>query len=186
MAKKCKTCANDGVYGIEDAKYIEVASAVVGAFVSGKVDEMIVNDADGVPKDNYFSNNPTVKNAAFVVAGVALTAFMPGEMALGAGIGMATYGGYNLITELMNKDATVSGLTYRRSGNIASIENRMQKDALGLRPANIAYQGSNNKRDEFIARMRERETNQNQNRVKIPTPDVQEVYAESILEGIAL
>jgi hypothetical protein len=178
MATKCKTCANGGVYGFDNAPYIETISAIIGAVVTGKVDEMIVMETDGTAKDNYLANNPTIKDAAGVAAGVALTALVPGEMAMGGGIGIATYFGYNLVTKLMNKEPSVTGLTtYRRPGNIASIHNRTSPNNLGLNPANITstYSPSNNERAILLARMRanRQENQRSANRVKIPEPQAQ-------------
>ena len=136
---KCKKCTSkSGVHGLEDAPYMEIASAVVGGVVMGKIDELATTNADGTMKDNYFANNPTIKNAAYLAAGIALTAFMPGEYAKGAGIGIATYSGYQLVQEFM-KPAAVSGLTWKPPTNIAGVNGlRTLPGNYGIAPTNIA------------------------------------------------
>jgi len=142
---KCKKCASSqGVYGFEDAPYMEIASAVVGAIVSGKVDEMITTDATGATKDNYLTNNPNIKSAAFLAAGIGLTAFMKGEMYKGAGIGLATYGAYQLYQTAMAP--AVTGLSFMPPRNIAGVNGmiRTLPGNYGIAQPNIgSVQGSN-------------------------------------------
>lgn len=154
---KCKSCSGGGVNGIEDAKYTAVAAAVVGAVITGRIDQAITTNADGTKKVNFLADNPMAKNAAFIAAGLAITAFMPGEMYAGLGIGWAAYGGYNLVEELMKKDdvvAGVYGLKMRPPTNIAGVHGqqnglRTLPGNYGISPSLIAgvncnnYQGSN-------------------------------------------
>ena len=143
---KCKKCtSNQGVYGFEDAPYMEIASAVVGAIVTGQVDKMITTTDTGAAKDNYLTNNPNIKNAAFVAAGVTLTAFMKGEMYKGAGIGLATYGAYKLYETAMST-AGVSGLAFMPPRNIAGVNGmiRTLPGNYGVAQPNIgSFKGSN-------------------------------------------
>jgi hypothetical protein len=156
MAKKtCKTCAaSGGVYGFDNAPYMEIASAVAGAVVLGKVDEMVTTEDDGTAKDNYFANNPTIKNVAYVAAGVAMTALLPGEMYKGVGIGMAAYGGYALVTDLMKTDAVsgINGLKFVPPRNIAAVNGlRTLTGNYGVAPGLIAgYEGSNYAKEQVI------------------------------------
>jgi len=147
---KCKSCASKShqVYGFEDAPYIEIAAAVVSNYAAGKVDEMLTTDETGAPKPGFLTDNPMVKNAAFIVAGVGLTAFMKGEMYKGAGIGLAAYGGMELITGLM-KPATVTGLRWQPPQNIAGM--RTLPGNYGIAPNLVAgYQGSNYAQEELF------------------------------------
>lgn len=143
---KCKKCtASQNVNGFEDAPYMEIASAVVGAIVTGQVDKMITTTDTGTTKDNYLANNPNIKNAAFLAAGVTLTAFMKGEMYKGAGIGLATYGAYKLYETAMS-NAGVSGLAFMPPRNIAGVNGmiRTLPGNYGVAQPNIgSFQGSN-------------------------------------------
>lgn len=99
----CKTCRqNAGVYGMEDIPYTEIASAIVAAIATAQIDKAVTTNADGTAKDNFLANNPMMKNALYLVGGGLLTS-MDGEMYKGAGVGMATYGGFNLVQGLMEQ-----------------------------------------------------------------------------------
>jgi hypothetical protein len=149
MAKGCKKCSA-GVYGIDDAPYMEIAGAVLGGVLTGKVDEMATQNEDGTPKDNYFANNPTIKNVAYLAGGIGITAFIPGGLdpamrktLTGVGMGVATYAGYQLVQEFMKPDS-VSGLVWKPPTNINGL--RTLPGNYGIAPTNIAginYQGSN-------------------------------------------
>jgi hypothetical protein len=139
---RCKKCtAKSGVYGIEDAAYIEVASAVVGATVMGRVDQMATQDEAGAPRDNFLANNPMAKNALYVAAGLGITAFMQGEMYKGLGIGVAAYGGYNLVEGFLQPDTTttVNGLKFMPPRNIAGVHGlRTLPGNYGVAPSIVA------------------------------------------------
>jgi hypothetical protein len=110
--KKCKTCSKDaGVYGIDDIPYTEIVSAVVSAIATAQIDKAVTTNADGTAKENFLATNPMMKNALYLVGGGLLTS-MDGEMYKGAGIGMATYGGFNLVQGLMEQYMpTTNGVT---------------------------------------------------------------------------
>lgn len=114
---KCKSCAKkSGMHGIKKSRkmsvpYTEIATAIVAGYAAGYLDKMVKFEADGTPKTGYLAENPTIKNALGVAAGVALTAYMKDEASTGAGIGLAVYFGYQLIEGLMTP-ATVAGLAY--------------------------------------------------------------------------
>jgi len=153
---KCRTCASKQpatVMGFEDAPYIEIASAVAGAYASSYVGNMLTNNSDGTPKEGFLVDNPMVKSALFIGAGIGLTAFMKGDMYKGAGIGMATYGGFELITELMKPaDDAVTGLRWQPPTNIAGMNDgfRTLDGNYGIAPNIVAgYEGSNYAEEEM-------------------------------------
>lgn len=117
--KKCKKCSqSDSVAGIEDVKWAEMISATVAAIVANKVDNMLVQNADGTAKtEGYFVENPMAKNAMFAALGVGLASYMQDEYSQGAAIGLFAYGAYGLTMQLMDKYATptVSGM-YSKNG----------------------------------------------------------------------
>lgn len=101
----CKSCKNDaGVSGMDDIPTIEIASAIAAAIATNQIDKAVSLDENGTPKDNFFAKNPMAKNAAYVAAGIFLTT-MEGEIYKGAGVGMATYGGYNIVNGFLEKPA---------------------------------------------------------------------------------
>lgn len=150
---KCKSCVqkrNQAVYGFEDAPYIEIVSAVVSNYAAKKLDEMLTTDESGAPKEGFLTDNPMVKNAGYLAIGVGLTAFMKGEMYKGAGIGLAVYGGMELINSLMNP--AVTGLRWQPPQNIAGL--RTLPGNYGIAPNLVAghesgYQGSNYAQEEL-------------------------------------
>ena len=163
---KCKSCSKkNGVYGIEDAKYTAIAAAVVGAVLTGKIDEAATINADGTMKDNYFANNPTAKNAAYLAGAIAISAFMPGEMYQGAAMGVASYAGYQLVQEMMKPDTpVVAGLAFRPPTNIAGVHGqngrlRHLPGNYGIAPSLVAsvdtpYEASNINRSQVMQEAR--------------------------------
>ena len=154
---KCKTCATRrpvNVAGFEDAPYTEIASAVVSAYATDYVSTMLTSNSDGTPKEGFLVDNPMVKNALFVGAGIGLSAFMKGKAYMGAGIGMATYGGFKLIEELMTKEEpTVTGLRWSPPTNIAGMSNsglRHLDGNYGIAPNVVAGYGSNYAEEEMM------------------------------------
>ena len=154
---QCKKCASRQpvvVAGFEDAPYTEIATAVVTAYASDYVSNMLTHDADGVPKEGFLTDNPMVKNALFIAGGIGLSAFMKGKAYQGAGIGMATYGGFQLIQELMKEapDTGVTGLRWQPPTNIAGMSGgvRTLQGNYGIAPNIVAgYGGSNYAEEEF-------------------------------------
>ncbi len=122
---KCKTCKNKSSYvgGIEDIPYMEMIAATLSAVAAGKIDELLTTNSDGTPKVNTFTESPMIKNAAFIIAGLGLSAYLDDETAKSAGVGMVVYGGFNLIQSYMNPTA-VSGMAQmvgRPPRNIGSV-----------------------------------------------------------------
>lgn len=119
MAKKCSACSKKAaVGGFEDAPYTEIASAIVAGYAAGYVDKMLVTNPDGTAKTTgMLVENPPARAALFIAAGVALTAYMKDEMSKGAGIGLATYGGYQLIDYYMQQNAAANGVNYVYANN---------------------------------------------------------------------
>jgi len=157
---QCKKCASRQpvtVAGFEDTPYVEIASAVVSAYASDYVSNMLTHDADGVEKEGFLTDNPMVKNALFIAGGIGLSAFMKGEMYKGAGIGMATYGGFQLIQELMKEEPAttqgVNGLRWQPPTNIAGMSGggmRTLQGNYGVAPNIVAgYGGSNYAEEDF-------------------------------------
>lgn len=156
---QCKKCASKQpvtVLGFEDAPYIEIASAVVSAYASDYVSNMLTSESDGTPKEGFLVDNPMVKNALFIGAGVGLAAFMKGKAYQGAGIGMATYGGFMLIQELMKEEPAGSGglhgLRWSPPQNIAGMNDglRTLQGNYGIAPDLVAgYGGSNYAEEDF-------------------------------------
>jgi|TARA_R110000824_G_C15231140_1_gene678583 hypothetical protein len=153
---KCRTCATkrpSQVAGFQDVPYTEVAAAVVTSYAAGKVDTMLTTESDGTAKTGFLVDNPMARNGLFLAAGVGVLAYLKGEMYKGAGIGLATYGGYQLIQGLMTpKDATVTGLRWVPPTNIAGLNDglRTLPGNYGVAPDLVAgYQGSNYAQEEF-------------------------------------
>lgn len=154
---KCRTCATkrpSQVAGFQDVPYVELASAVVASYVAGKADTMITTEADGTARTGFLVDNPMARNALFLGAGVGVLAFLKGEMYKGAGIGLATYGGYQLISGLMTPDTTsaVQGLTWVPPQNIAGLHDGLRQlpGNYGVAPNIVAgYQGSNYAQEDF-------------------------------------
>lgn len=113
MGKKCSACSkkNDAVMGFEDAPYTEIASAIAGGYAAGKIDAFLRQNSDGTPKTGMLAENTTYRAALLIAAGVGLTAYMKDDISKGAGIGLATFGGYQLIEYFMNQAAT-NGVNY--------------------------------------------------------------------------
>ena len=155
---KCKTCATKrpvSVTGFEDVPYVELATAVVSSYAAGKVDTMLQQEADGTPRTGFLVDNPMARNGLFLAAGVGILAYMKGEMYKGAGIGLATYGGYQLIDSLMTPATTTSsvqGLTFMPPQNIAGLNDGLRHlpGNYGVAPNIVAgYQGSNYAETDF-------------------------------------
>ena len=154
---KCKTCATKRpamVTGFNDVPYVELATAVVSSYAAGKVDTMLQQEADGTARTGFLVDNPMARNGLFLAAGVGILAYMKGEMYKGAGIGLATYGGYQLIETLMTPaDASgVSGLTFLPPQNIAGLNDGLRHlpGNYGVAPDLVAgYQGSNYAQEDF-------------------------------------
>jgi len=152
---QCKKCASKRpitVAGFEDAPYTEIATAVVSAYATDYVSNMLTHEADGTPKEGFLTDNPLVKNALFVAGGIGLSAFMKGKAYMGAGIGMATYGGFQLIQELMKEEAPttqgVNGLRWQPPTNIAGL--RTLQGNYGIAPNIVSgYSGSNYAEEDF-------------------------------------
>lgn len=107
---KCKSCSKSaGVYGVDDIPYTTIGAAIASALVTAKLDIAVTENADGTPKDNFLAKSPTMKNALYLIGGALLTS-MDGEMYQGAGVGMATYGGFNLVQGLMEQYSTPTGV----------------------------------------------------------------------------
>lgn len=156
---KCKTCATKRpatVTGFEDVPYVELATAVVSSYAAGKVDTMLQQEADGTAKTGFLVDNPMARNGLFLAAGVGILAYMKGEMYKGAGIGLATYGGYQLIDSLMTPadttSSSVQGLTWMPPQNIAGLNDGLRHlpGNYGVAPNIVAgYQGSNYAQSDF-------------------------------------
>ena len=155
---KCKTCATKrpaSVSGFEDVPYVELASAVVSSYAAGQVDKFLTTEADGTAKTGLLADNSMARNGLMVAAGVSMLAFMQGEMFKGAGIGLATYGGYNFIQDLMTPATTtssVTGLTFMPPQNIAGLNDGLRHlpGNYGVAPSIVAgYEGSNYAQEEF-------------------------------------
>lgn len=171
MGKKCSKCSGKkrrsrvaAVNGFDSIPYMEFAAAAVGAIVTGYADKMATTNEDGTAKEGFFTDNPTAKNAIYVAIGLGLTAFMEGEMAKGAGIGIAVYGAYNLAQNLMKPADTVTGmgvngLVYMPPQNIAGYVNGLNRipGDYGVAPDNIFGMedstGSNFVREQFESQM---------------------------------
>lgn len=97
---------------------------------------MLTTNADGTPKTTgYLVENPKVKDALFLAAGLAATAYAGGnDMILGAGLGLASYAGMKLIEGFYSP--AVSGFSaYVQPANIAGYH--VSGNAY-VPPANIA------------------------------------------------
>lgn len=110
MAKKCKSCQKAAVGGFEDAPYTEIAAAIVGGYGAGMIDNFLKKNADGTAKTGMLAENDMARNGLLIAAGVALTAYMKDDVSKGVGIGLATYGGYQIIYSYMNAPTTVAGM----------------------------------------------------------------------------
>ena len=133
---KCKTCSKKGsVSGIEDAPYMLVVGSIGAALVADKIDEMATKNADGTPKaDSYLYKNPKIKNVLFVAAGVGATMYAGGNEAIvGAGVGLAVWGGYNLVKGMMTP-ATTAGLGYIQPASLGAVH---VPGNAGFSPSNI-------------------------------------------------
>lgn len=117
MAKKCSACAKAAeVSGFEDAPYTEIVSAIAAGYVAGKIDTFLVKNEDGTAKTGMLAENLMARAALGIVGGVALTAYMKDDISRGAGIGLATYFGYQLIDYYMNQNAA-NGVNYVYANN---------------------------------------------------------------------
>lgn len=114
MAKKCKSCSAsvDG-FSMENIKFGLIGAAVAGALVTDQANKMITQNADGTPKTTgYFVENPKAKDAALLLAGAGITMLSDGnEMITGLGVGVAVFGGYNLVKSMMTP-TTTAGIGY--------------------------------------------------------------------------
>ena len=159
---KCKTCATrrpSQVAGFQDVPYTELAAAVVTSYAAGKVDTMLTQESDGTARTGFLVDNPMARNGLFLAAGVGVLAYLKGEMYKGAGIGLATYGGYQLIQGLMtpaDDSAAVTGLTWMPPQNIAGLNDglRTLPGNYGIAPDIVAgYQGSNYAQEDVESQM---------------------------------
>lgn len=137
MSKSCSKCSA-GVNGVEDIPATKLASAVAAAIITAELDKAVTVDATtGAPKDNFFAKNPMAKNAAYVAAGLFLTT-MDGDMYQGAGEGMVVYGGYNIISEAMEKagSGSIGGtLNYIAPQSITGQYGPSSTSAYGINPS---------------------------------------------------
>lgn len=94
MSCGCKTTyRDDGIEGMDETDMMLMGGAVGGYMTTAYVDNMIIYDKDGKKKTGGLAENDSMRNGAYVGAGVALNWFMPDEPFLkGVGIGMAVYG----------------------------------------------------------------------------------------------
>lgn len=118
--KKCSKCSKkSSVNGLEDAPFTEMASAVVGGYAAGMVDNYLKFNSDGTPKTGMLAESAYTRNALIAAAGIALAAYMKDDVSKGAGIGLVTYAGYQIIYDLMNSQSTgVAGMMMLPPQNI--------------------------------------------------------------------
>jgi hypothetical protein len=143
MARKCKTCSKSAsVYGFEDAPYMEIAYVTAGAYATSYVEKFLTTNADGTSKtEGMLVEQPMLRKGLFVAGGVGLSAFVQGDVYKNLGVGMATYGLYGLVEELMKpKDQTtsVTGLKFVPPQNIAGL--RTLTGNYGIAPSIVAGQ----------------------------------------------
>lgn len=162
MGKKCKSCsaAVDG-FSVENINFALIGSAVAGALVTDKVDQFIKKNPDGTPKTTgYFVENPKAKDAAILAAGVLTTMMSDGnQMVTGLGVGVAVFGGFNLIKSMMTP-AAAAGIGYIAPQQIAGY----------IPPAQIAQQQLQNQQMmALIEELKQNQQQQQQYKTPIPT-----------------
>lgn len=129
MATKCKKCSESSVSGMESVPMVEMLAATLTAYTASKVDKALTTNADGTPKTGFLTENPLVKNALYIAAGVGLASYMQDEISKGIAIGSVAYGGFGVIEQFMNQwtgSATPSaaglyGVQFVRPQNIAGV-----------------------------------------------------------------
>lgn len=129
---QCKTCSGEvGAMDFGNIKFALVAAAVAGAIITDKGNQMLTKNADGSPKTTgYLVENPKVKDGLYLAGGALATMLSDGnEWITGLGVGVAVYGGFNLVKSMMTP-ATNAGIGYIPPQQIAGY----------IPPNNIAQQ----------------------------------------------
>lgn len=158
---KCKTCSGEvGAMDIGNIKFALIASAVAGSLVADQANKMVTKNPDGTPKTTgYLVENPKVKDGLYVAGGALATMMADGnEWITGLGVGIAIYGGYNLVKSMMAPAGT-AGIGYIPPGNMAGLPY--------MQPNNIAANPVQEQQMQFLMQSMQELKKMNENKMPV-------------------